>query len=266
MTQAIRRLPALLLALVLCLSLTGFNAGAAQLNDGAADVHLLSTQSAGKTAEIKVDTVSAKSAKQVSIPVKISSNPGIAGLALEIIPAKGMKLISVKAGPVLEDGIFTHNGNVISWYAGENTKKNGTLFTIYAAAPKKAGSHKVKIALKDGQPSNLCDEESRSVAVKFVAGGVKVAKLKAPAIQSVKAAKGNLTVKWKKVSGGSGYRIQLSTDQKFKKSVRTINIGKNSTKSYTAKKLQKGKYYLRICTRDGENTSGWSKTEKVRVK
>lgn len=74
---------------------------------------------------------------------------------------------------------------------------------------------------------------------------VKVSVAKA-SVKSVKNnAKKKVKVTIKKVTGAKGYRIQYSTDKKFKKSVKT----KTTTKtSLTLSGLKKGKtYYVRVC-------------------
>ena len=74
-------------------------------------------------------------------------------------------------------------------------------------------------------------------------------KVKKATLQSVKNTKGKkLTVKWKKISGVTGYEIQYSTSKKFAKSkTKTAKIKKASTTSKTIKKLKKGKkYYVKM--------------------
>jgi len=85
------------------------------------------------------------------------------------------------------------------------------------------------------------------------AGGSKTATFKvvAPKVAKltgvkIKAAKKAFTLSWKKASV-TGYQIKYTTDKKFKKSVKTKTIKKNTTVKYTVKKLKKGKtYYVKI--------------------
>lgn len=92
-----------------------------------------------------------------------------------------------------------------------------------------------------------------------------------PTINSVKnSSSKKMTVKWKKVSGITGYELQYSTDKNFKKSVtkKTISSSKTSA-SYS--KLKKGKtYYVRMRTyvkADGKTKySEWSATKSVKIK
>ncbi len=80
-------------------------------------------------------------------------------------------------------------------------------------------------------------------------------------ISSVKAVKGKkLTVVWKKDTTASGYRIQYSTDKKFKKGFKDVWVRKNKTKNTTVSKLKAGKkYYIRICSYKNIKENGKSK-------
>ena len=76
-----------------------------------------------------------------------------------------------------------------------------------------------------------------------------ISKPKSASIKKVKGAKKAVSVEWKKVSGVSGYEIQLATDKKFKKNKKTVTIKKQKTTKTTVKKLKaKKKYYVRIRT------------------
>ena len=88
----------------------------------------------------------------------------------------------------------------------------------------------------------------------------------------VTAGKKKLAVKWKRATGNiSGYEVQLATNKKFSKGVKTYNIGKAKTTSKTIKKLKSKKtYYVRIRNYREESStkffSDWSKAKKVKVK
>jgi hypothetical protein len=70
---------------------------------------------------------------------------------------------------------------------------------------------------------------------------------KAPTLRSVKNLSGKkLSIKWKKVSGASGYELQYATNKKFKSGLVKKTLSKNKT-SATYKKMKKGKtYYVRM--------------------
>ena len=96
-------------------------------------------------------------------------------------------------------------------------------------------------------------------------------KPKSASIKKVKGAKKAILVTWKKVSGVSGYEIQLATDKKFKKNKKTVTIKKQKTTKTTVKKLKaKKKYYVRVRTYkivNGKKVySSWSKVKSVKTK
>lgn len=76
---------------------------------------------------------------------------------------------------------------------------------------------------------------------------ISVKKPSVPEMKSFKAKAGKkkLTLSWKKVTGVSGYQIQISTKKNFK-GAKTTSISK-SKNSYTKKNLKaKKKYYIRV--------------------
>ncbi len=92
----------------------------------------------------------------------------------------------------------------------------------------------------------------------------------------VKAKSNKIALKWKKQKKqASGYKIQYSTNKKFKgKTTKVIKIGKPNAESKTISKLKSGKkYYIRICVyktvkSNGnvqEIESGWSKAKSVKL-
>ena len=94
-----------------------------------------------------------------------------------------------------------------------------------------------------------------------------------PATKITKLTSGNkqFKVKWKKVAIADGYKIQYSTDKKFKKGVKTVSAIGTKTTSYTIKKLKKNKkYYVRIraykITGNTSPYSSWSKVKTVKTK
>ena len=98
-----------------------------------------------------------------------------------------------------------------------------------------------------------------------------VSKPKSTNTKKIKAAKKAVSVEWKKVSGVSGYEIQLATDKKFKKNKKTVTIKKQKTTKTTVKKLKaKKKYYVRVRTYkivNGKKVySSWSKVKSVKTK
>lgn len=99
----------------------------------------------------------------------------------------------------------------------------------------------------------------------------KTATLSATKLTSVKykknkknAKKSTTTIKWKRNKKGTGYQLQYSTNKKFKKGVKTINIKKNKITSKTIKGMKKGKYFFRIRVTGKKGAkSKWSKVKNL---
>lgn len=119
---------------------------------------------------------------------------------------------------------------------------------------KKAGSYKVTVKFKGNYTG------TKTLTWKILP--------KSTSLNKVTAGKKKATVTWKKqTAGNTGYKIQISTDKNFKKSVKTYTVKKTKTTSYTAKNLKAKKtYYVRICTYNGKVQSSWSKVKSVKIK
>lgn len=93
---------------------------------------------------------------------------------------------------------------------------------------------------------------------------------KKPEMKKLTAGKKKFTVQWKKDKKADGYQVQYSTDKKFKKNVKSVNVSKKSTKA-TVKKLKKRKTY-RVRVRSYKKINGkkyyseWGKVKSVKVK
>ena len=93
---------------------------------------------------------------------------------------------------------------------------------------------------------------------------------KKPEMKKLTAGKKKFTIQWKKDKKADGYQVQYSTDKKFKKNVKSVNVSKKSTKA-TVKKLKKGKTY-RVRVRSYKKIngkkyySGWGKVKSVKVR
>lgn len=90
--------------------------------------------------------------------------------------------------------------------------------------------------------------------------------LNKPVIKKVSSPKKkNLTVTFSKVTNAKQYVIQVSTDKKFKKKVRSKYV--SSAKKVTFKKLKsRQKYYVRVQAVRQHLESKWSKTKSKKVK
>ncbi len=98
----------------------------------------------------------------------------------------------------------------------------------------------------------------------------KITKPKKVTVKKVKGYKKALEVSYAKVSGASGYQIQVATDKKFKKNKKTVTAKKSKTKVKINKLKSKKKYYVRIRaykTVSGKKVYGaWSKVKTVKTK
>ena len=91
-----------------------------------------------------------------------------------------------------------------------------------------------------------------------------VVKLGKAKISKLTAGKKQLTVTYAKVSNAKKYKVQVSTDKKFKKNV----ITKTTTaQKLTVKKLKTKKvYYVRVQAVSGKKAGAYSAVKKVKVK
>lgn len=76
---------------------------------------------------------------------------------------------------------------------------------------------------------------------------IKVLPKKASVKKLVSKKSRQITVAWKRQKEAAGYVVEYTTDRKFKKKVKKVEIKKNTTTSTTIKKLSGGKkYYVRV--------------------
>ena len=72
-----------------------------------------------------------------------------------------------------------------------------------------------------------------------------------------------MRITFKKVSKAKIYRIQYSTDRKFKKNVRTKRTGKTT---YLLRKLRvRKRYYVRVRAIVGKDKGKWSSVKSFKV-
>ena len=95
-----------------------------------------------------------------------------------------------------------------------------------------------------------------------IPNSTKMAKVKKIKLKNIK--KKTVLVVIGKVNNAALYKIQYSTDKRFKKSVKSKKTSKLSCK---LTKLKKGKtYWIRVCAVNGKIQGKWSKTRKIKVK
>lgn len=156
---------------------------------------------------ITVDTsecAQASAGETVQIPVKISGNPGVAGIMLTAIfdtdyfeAAEG-GLYSM--GELLPaninfsgDSTDTANGNrsaVQILYTGGDITGDGTLFylNLKVKADAKSGSSSISVVLYDDDKENFVNHAGDAVPVSFIPGTVAVLGLEEPALSFVNGA------------------------------------------------------------------------------
>ncbi len=114
--------------------------------------------------------------------------------------------------------------------ADGKTLKSGTDYTVAYKNNKKPGKATVTVTGKGSYTGKLSGS--------FIITPKKQA---APTVKALGKSKVKITVKKDKLA--SGYKVQYSTDKKFKKGVKTITLKKN-TKTTKTVKLKKGKKYF----------------------
>lgn len=162
--------------------------------------------------------------------------------------------------------IYIKGGSFKKFTKVADTKKGVTSYTIKKANNKKlaAGTQyelKIVSLKKSGKKTaELSAQKLKAVTVTA-----------APKFTSAARSKNgkNITLKWKKVSGASGYEIQMST--KAKSGFKKLTTAKAKATSYTRKSLSKSKtYYFRMRTYKTINGkkfySSWSAVKKVNKK
>lgn len=174
--------------------------------------------------------------------------------------------ITWKEDKKAEDGyrIYIKGGKFKKFTKVADTKKGVLSYTVKKAGSKKltAGTqYEIKIASLKKSGKKTIEVGNQNLKV--------VTATSAPSIKSAKRnkAKTAVALKWKKVSGASGYEIQMST--KAKEDFAKITTAKAKATSYTKKNLNKSQiYYFRMRaykTINGKTFySSWSKTVKVK--
>ncbi len=131
-------------------------------------------------ATIKVESQNALTGKDVTVPVMLTKNAGIAGFGLTVkYDTRVLTLNSITAGSAISgNGTFSTNGNITTWYTVENTTVTGELMKLNFAVKENAaeGDTEVTVALTDGLDSNLSDEDGNPVSVAITAGKITVAR------------------------------------------------------------------------------------------
>lgn len=149
--------------------------------------------------------------------------------------------------------VFDDNGHKVS-------SDNYTL--EYSKGRKKVGKYSIKVIFKNKYTGE------KTLYFKIIPKNTKISK--------IVGKEKTLTIKWKKQNKQTnGYQIQLSTNKKFKKSIKSVTIKKNKTVKTTFNKLKsKKKYHVRIRTYKTVKINGkkvklfsnWSKAKTSKTK
>ena len=143
-----------------------------------------------------------------------------------------------------------------------NISKNQTTKTTLSKL-KEGSTYYVRIATYKNAGSKIYSSWSKAKKVTIRPTGTSLSGV-------TNAGNGKAKVTWLRNKSATGYRIQYSTDSKFKKNATTVNISKNQTTKVTLSKLKKGKtYYVRIATYKNVRNkvySSWSKVKKITIK
>lgn len=148
-----------------------------------------------------------------------------------------------------------------------------------ASVSVKSANKKV-VSIDKKKRAVICGTGKTEITVTASLKGKKTTVLKIPVSitpirQSVLALKSSksrqMIVSWKKDTRATGYQIMYSTDKKFRKNVKTVNIKKYKTTHCTVKKLVRNKrYYVRVrsCKKvsGGKLYGNWSSTKNVKIK
>ena len=169
----------------------------------------------------------------------------------------------------LSAATYAYNGKIrkptvkVTDANGETIPASNYTLKYSAASPKNVGKYTVTVKFKGNYSGS-------KALTYFIAP-------KGTAVKSLAAAKKALTVKWTKQgtkmskSYVTGYQIQLATDKKFKKNVKTVTAAKYGTVSKKVTGLKaKTNYYVRIRTymKVGTKTyySSWSGAKVKKTK
>ncbi len=165
----------------------------------------------------------------------------------------------------------TSNSVKVSW-----SKISGvTGYQVQIATDSKFSKNKKTYTLKETSKTikNLKSNQKYYVHVRTYKGSdyskwsktqTVTTKLKSTTFKTFSKTKNSVSMTWNKISGVTGYQIQLATDKSFKKSVKSVKITKSTTTKTTISKLKSAKkYYVHIRTYKGKKYSDWSKTYSI---
>ena len=130
--------------------------------------------------QISVDTVNGTIGNEVRVPVTVTNNSGIAGLAFSIDYNKDvLELTGIETGAVLSDnGELNANigDDTFIWYNTTDVTADGVLATLVFTVKEAVanGKYPITVELKDDIAGNLSNAGGQPVTVEFTAGAVTI--------------------------------------------------------------------------------------------
>ena len=136
-----------------------------------------------------------------------------------------------------------------------SNKKIATVSSTGKVTIKGIGTAKITITAK---ATSAYEKETKTITVTVRPKSTRLSSLK-------NSRSKKMTIKWKRNSAVSGYKIQVATNSSFK-NAKTYTIRRNKTVSKTISVTRKKTYYVRMCTYKGNIKSGWSNVKKLKIK
>ena len=157
MKRYIKRLSALVLALVVLLSISAVSLAAEGLS-------------------VSLGQGSGKAGETVTLPISLNNNPGISGMSLTL--SYDHAVLSFVKAENLTDGSFSPNtsSDVITWLYGHNKYEDGDYFSLSFAIKSDAakGTYPITLSLTDNTGDNLVNENATPIPAALVAGSITV--------------------------------------------------------------------------------------------
>lgn len=124
--------------------------------------------------KIMIEDATARIGEQIEVPVRITNNHGIAGIALTVHLPEGVHLTEMVKGELLSSGVFSTNEDSCTWYGAENLVGDGTLMILKLTVGTNAVNGVISVETKDGKENNIADETGKTVPVSFKGGAFKI--------------------------------------------------------------------------------------------
>lgn len=171
---------------------------------------------------------------------------------------------NIKQNIMVSDGTNILKENIDYKVTYQSNKNVGTAkITVTGINPYKGSIVKeFQILELSNETNNSSDDSDSSTTIKAPSRVV---------IKKITAGKKKLTVSWKKVTGARGYKIQVATNRKFTKGLKTYTVSSSCYKKVVKSLKKKKTYYIRVMAwcnnEEGVILNGkYSKTKKKKTK